>query len=230
MKLILIRHGQSEWNAKNLFTGWIDVDLSEKGKNEAKKAGELLKEAGLFPNICYTSYLKRAIHTAQIALNSLNWEHIDVIRSWKLNERHYGNWQGKNKDEVKAEYGEEQFKAVRRGYDTPPPPIEPTDEDYEKRFPIDKKYDNIGYHPKSESLKDTRERVVEYFFEEIVPSLLVYENVMIAAHGNSLRALIMFLEKIGPKDVSKIEIPTGVPIVYELDSELNIKDKKVYID
>jgi len=227
MKLILLRHGQSQWNAKNLFTGWIDVDLSEKGKNEAKRAGELLKEANLFPNICFTSYLKRAIHTAQIALNSLNWEHIDVIRSWKLNERHYGNWQGKNKDEVKAEYGQELFMAVRRGYDTPPPPIEPTDEDYEKRLPKDLKYENIDI-PKSESLKDTRERVVEYFFEEIFPSLLVYKSVLIAAHGNSLRALIMFLEKIDKKDVNKIEIPTGVPIVYDLDSELNIKDKKIY--
>lgn len=225
MKLILIRHGQSEWNAKNLFTGWIDVNLSEKGKNEAKRAGELLKEAGLYPNICYTSYLKRAIHTAQIALNTLEWEHIDVIRNWRLNERHYGNWQGKNKDEVKKEYGEELFLAVRRGYDTPPPPIEPTDPDYEKRLPKDRKYDEI---PKSESLKDTRKRVVEYFFEEIFPSLLIYETAMIAAHGNSLRALIMFLEKIDPKDIAKIEVPTGVPIVYELDSELNIKNKTIY--
>ena len=228
MKLILLRHGQSEWNAKNLFTGWIDVDLSEKGKNEAKKAGELLKEAGLYPNICYTSYLKRAIHTAQIALNTLEWEHIDVIRSWKLNERHYGNWQGKNKDEVKAEYGEELFMAVRRGYDTPPPPIEESDDDFEKRLPVDKKYEKLGFIPKSESLKDTRERVVEYFFEEIFPSLIVYETAMIAAHGNSLRALIMFLEKISPENVNKIEIPTGVPIVYKLDKELNIKEKKVY--
>ncbi len=225
MKLILIRHGQSEWNAKNLFTGWIDINLSEKGKKEAKRAGELLKEANLYPNICYTSYLKRAIHTAQIALNILEWEHIDVIRNYRLNERHYGNWQGKNKDEVKAEYGEELFMAVRRGYDTPPPPIEPTDDDYEKRLPKDEKYD---YIPKSESLKDTRKRVIEYFFEEIFPSLLVYENVMIAAHGNSLRALIMFLEKIEPKDIAKIEVPTGVPIVYELDSELNIKNKTIY--
>ena len=225
MKLILIRHGQSEWNAKNLFTGWIDINLSEKGKKEAKRAGELLKEANLYPNICYTSYLKRAIHTAQIALNILEWEHIDVIRNYRLNERHYGNWQGKNKDEVKAEYGEELFMAVRRGYDTPPPPIEPTDDDYEKRLPKDDKYD---YIPKSESLKDTRKRVIEYFFEEIFPSLLVYENVMIAAHGNSLRALIMFLEKIEPKDIAKIEVPTGVPIVYELDSELNIKNKTIY--
>ncbi|WP_281950887.1 2,3-bisphosphoglycerate-dependent phosphoglycerate mutase [Nitrosophilus kaiyonis] len=227
MKLILLRHGQSIWNAKNLFTGWIDVELSEKGKEEAKKAGELLKEANLYPNICFTSFLKRAIHTAQIALNTLNWEHIDVIRSWKLNERHYGNWQGKNKDEVKAEYGEELFMAVRRGYDTPPPPIEPTDEDFEKRLPVDKKFENIEM-PKSESLKDTRERVVEYFFEEIFPSMIVYDTVLIAAHGNSLRALIMFLEKVSPKDVNKIEIPTGTPIVYEMDQELNIKNKKIY--
>ena len=227
MKLILLRHGQSEWNAKNLFTGWIDVELSQKGKEEAKKAGELLKEANLYPNICYTSYLKRAIHTAQIALNTLGWEHIDVMRSYKLNERHYGNWQGKNKDEVKAQYGEELFMAVRRGFDTPPPPIEESDVNFEKRLPVDKKYQNITI-PKSESLKDTRERVIEYFFENIVPSLIKYEKVLIAAHGNSLRALIMYLENISPKDVNKIEIPTGVPIVYTLDKELNIKDKVIY--
>ena len=227
MKLILLRHGQSQWNAKNLFTGWIDVDLSEKGIEEAKRAGELLKEADLYPNICFTSYLKRAIHTAQIALNILEWEHIDVIRSWKLNERHYGDWQGKNKDEVKQKYGEELFMAVRRGYDTPPPPLEPTDEDYEKRLPKDRKFENIDI-PKSESLKDTRERVIEYFFEEIFPSMIVYQNVLIAAHGNSLRALIMFLEKISPENVNKIEIPTGVPIVYEIDTELNIKNKTIF--
>ena len=228
MRLTLIRHGQSVWNAKNLFTGWIDVELSEKGRAEAKKAGELLKEAGIFPNICYTSYLKRAIHTAQIALNELGWEHIDVLRSWKLNERHYGDWQGKNKDEVKAKYGEELFMAVRRGYDTPPPPIEESEPDFEERYPVDPKYANIDYHPKSESLKDTRERVIEYFYEEIVPSLLVYEDVMIAAHGNSLRALIMFLEKIAPEEIHKIEIPTGTPIVYELTKELVIKNKTIY--
>ncbi len=228
MKLILIRHGQSVWNAKNLFTGWIDVELSEKGESEAKRAGELLKEAGLYPAICYTSYLKRAIHTAQIALRELNWEHIDVLRSWKLNERHYGDWQGKNKDEVKAKYGEELFLAVRRGYDTPPPPIEESEPDFDERYPKDPKYEDLPYRPKSESLKDTRERVMEYFYEEIVPSLLVYETVMIAAHGNSLRALIMFLEEIAPEDVRTIEVPTGTPIVYELTKELKIKDKIVY--
>ncbi len=228
MKLILIRHGQSVWNAKNLFTGWIDVELSQKGEAEAKRAGELLKEAGLYPAICYTSYLKRAIHTAQIALRELNWEHIDVLRSWKLNERHYGDWQGKNKDEVKAKYGEELFLAVRRGYDTPPPPIEESEPDFEERYPKDPKYDHLPYRPKSESLKDTRERVMEYFYEEIVPSLLVYDTVMIAAHGNSLRALIMFLENIAPEDVRTIEVPTGTPIVYDLTKELKIKDKTIY--
>ncbi len=228
MKLILIRHGQSIWNAKNLFTGWIDVELSQKGEAEAKRAGELLKEAGLYPAICYTSYLKRAIHTAQIALRELNWEHIDVLRSWKLNERHYGDWQGKNKDEVKAKYGEKLFLAVRRGYDTPPPPIEESEPDFDERYPKDPKYDHLPYRPKSESLKDTRERVMEYFYEEIVPSLLVYDTVMIAAHGNSLRALIMFLEDIAPEDVRTIEVPTGIPIVYDLTKELKIKDKTIY--
>jgi len=228
MELILIRHGQSEWNAKNLFTGWIDVELSPKGVEEAKKAGKLLKEAQILPNICYTSYLKRAIHTAQIALKELNWEHIDVIRSWKLNERHYGDWQGRNKKEVKEKYGEELFMAVRRGYDTPPPPLEESDPDYESRYPLEAKYEGIDYHPRSESLKDTRERVVEYFFEEIMPSLILYDSVMIAAHGNSLRALIMYLENIAPEDVSKIEVPTGTPIVYKLTKELKIVDKKVF--
>ena len=227
MRLVLIRHGQSVWNAKNLFTGWIDVELSEKGKNEAKRAGELLKEAGIYPGICYTSYLKRAIHTAQLALNTLGWEHIDVVRSWKLNERHYGDWQGKNKDEVKAKYGEELFLAVRRGYDTPPPPIEPSEPDYEERLPLDPKFDGIEI-PKSESLKDTRERVVEYWYEELVPALLLYDTILIAAHGNSLRALIMYLENIDPKDIAKIEVPTGTPIVYDLTKELKIKNKKIY--
>ncbi len=227
MKVVLIRHGQSVWNAKNLFTGWIDVELSDKGKKEAKRAGELLKEANIYPGICYTSYLKRAIHTAQIALNELGWEHIDVIRSWKLNERHYGDWQGKNKDEVKAKYGEELFLAVRRGYDTPPPPIEPSEPDYEERLPLDPKFAGIEM-PKSESLKDTRERVVEYWYEELVPSLLLYDTILIAAHGNSLRALIMYLENIDPKDISKIEVPTGTPIVYDLTTELKIKNKTIY--
>ncbi|MRI83142.1 MAG: phosphoglyceromutase [Nitratiruptor sp.] len=228
MELILIRHGQSEWNAKNLFTGWIDVELSPKGEEEAREAGALLKEAGLYPQICYTSYLKRAIHTAQIALRELGWEHIDVLRSWKLNERHYGDWQGRNKEEVKAKYGEELFMAVRRGYDTPPPPLEESDPDYATRYPLEPKYEGISYHPRSESLKDTRERVVNYFFSEIFPTLLIYDRVMIAAHGNSLRALIMFLEQIPPEKVHTIEIPTATPIVYTLTQELAIVDKQVY--
>ncbi|NPA03566.1 MAG: 2,3-diphosphoglycerate-dependent phosphoglycerate mutase [Epsilonproteobacteria bacterium] len=227
MKLILLRHGQSVWNAKNLFTGWIDVELSPKGKEEAKKAGELLKEANIHPQLCFTSYLKRAIHTAQIALNTLGWEHIDVIRSWRLNERHYGDWQGKNKDEIKAQYGEELFMAVRRGYDTPPPPIEESEPDFEERYPLDPKYENLPYRPKSESLKDTRERVVAYFFSKIMPALLEKETILVAAHGNSIRALIMFLEKIEPQKVHTIEIPTGVPIIYQLTQELIIKDKKL---
>jgi len=225
MRLILIRHGQSVWNAKNLFTGWIDVELSPKGVEEAKRAGTLLKEAKIYPNICFTSYLKRAIHTAQIVLNAMDWEHIDNLRSWKLNERHYGDWQGKNKDEVKAQYGEEQFMAVRRGYETPPPPLDENDPSFNQRYPLDAKCANLPHKPKSESLKDTRQRVVSYFFEKIMPSLIQKESVLITAHGNSLRALIMFLEKIEPQKVHTIEIPTGTPIVYELTQELEIKDK-----
>ncbi|MRJ01876.1 MAG: 2,3-bisphosphoglycerate-dependent phosphoglycerate mutase [Epsilonproteobacteria bacterium] len=228
MELILIRHGQSEWNAQNLFTGWIDVDLSPKGEEEARRAGELLREAEIYPALCFTSYLKRAIHTAQIALRELGWEHIDVVRSWRLNERHYGDWQGRNKEEVKEKYGEELFMAVRRGYDTPPPPLEESDPDYESRYPLDPKYELIDYHPRSESLKDTRERVIYYFFQAILPQLLEKKSVMIAAHGNSLRALIMFLERISPERVHTIEVPTGTPILYELTQELQIIDKRVY--
>ncbi len=227
MRLVLLRHGQSLWNAKNLFTGWIDVDLSEKGEIEAKIAGKILKQNGIYPQICFTSYLKRAIHTAQLALREMEWEHIDVLRSWRLNERHYGKWQGKNKLEVEKEYGKELFFAVRRGYEVPPPPLEPEDPDFDRLYPLEKKYEKIGYMPKSESLKETKERVLYYFYEKIVPAMFSLNTVLVAAHGNSLRALIMHIENIDPTEISKIEIPTGTPILYRFDRNMKAIHKTI---
>jgi 2,3-bisphosphoglycerate-dependent phosphoglycerate mutase len=227
-KLVLVRHGQSLYNLQNRFTGWTDVELSEQGKREAKEAGALLKEHHIYPDICFTSWLKRAIHTAQLALGELGWEHIDVKRSYKLNERHYGAWQGKDKDIVKKEEGEEQFLAVRRGYDVPPPPL---DEDDERVVWRDKKYANIqrSLLPLSESLKDTKKRVVEYFESTIKKELQEEKTVFISAHGNSLRALVMELEQISKEDVVKLEIPTGEIIVYTFDSSLNVVKKEILI-
>lgn len=225
-KLILVRHGQSVYNQKNIFTGWSDVELSEKGKKEAKEAGELLKENLLFPDICFTSWLKRAIHTTQIILKELEWEHIDICKSWKLNERHYGAWQGKNKDKIKNEVGEEVFLSIRRGYDTPPPPLELDD----KRSALfDKKYENIDPKllPRSESLKDTKKRTVNYYFEKIVPFLTQNKTVLVSAHGNSLRSLVMQIENINKKDIVKYEIPTGEIIVYDVNDIMKLTDKTV---
>ena len=227
-KLILVRHGQSVYNLQNRFTGWTDVELSQQGQTEARQAGTLLKEHHIYPDICFTSWLKRAIHTAQLALSELEWEQIDVKRSYKLNERHYGAWQGKDKDAVKEEEGEEQFLAVRRGYDVPPPPLDENDERVVWR---DKKYANIPHNflPLSESLKDTRKRVIEYFQEEIVAELQKKKTVLISAHGNSLRALVMYLEKMSKEDVVKLEIPTGEIIVYNFDEALQIEKKEILI-
>jgi len=227
-RLILVRHGQSVYNLQNRFTGWTDVELSQQGQTEARQAGTLLKEHHIYPDICFTSWLKRAIHTAQLALSELEWEQIDVKRSYKLNERHYGAWQGKDKDAVKEEEGEEQFLAVRRGYDVPPPPLDENDERVVWR---EKKYANIPHSllPLSESLKDTRKRVIEYFQEEIVAELQKKKTVLISAHGNSLRALVMYLEKMSKEDVVKLEIPTGEIIVYNFDEALQIEKKEILI-
>ncbi len=225
-KLILLRHGQSIYNQKNIFTGWSDVDLSKQGRKEAKEAGELLKKSGILPEVCFTSWLKRAIHTSQIVLKELNWEQIDVIKSWKLNERHYGAWQGKDKNRIKKEVGEKMFLKIRRGYATPPPPLE----DEDKRLPQnEKKYQNLDIDilPKSESLKDTKKRVVNYFYEKIAPYLSKNKTVLVSAHGNSLRSLVMELESVSKKDIINFEIPTGELIVYEFDSTLKIVDKTV---
>ena len=227
-KLILMRHGQSIYNLQNRFTGWTDVDLSEQGVCEAKEAGALLKKHQLYPDICFTSWLKRAIHTANLALEVLEWEHLDVQRSYKLNERHYGAWQGRDKDEVKKEEGEEQFLAVRRGYDVPPPALR---EDDARVVWRDKKYANIDktFLPLSESLKDTKKRVLEYYKKAIIPQLKKEKTVLISAHGNSLRALVMELEKISEQDIVSFEIPTGEIIVYTFDCNMNIVRKEIFL-
>ena len=227
-RLVLVRHGQSIYNKKNLFTGWTDVDLSEQGRQEAKNAGILLKKNNIYPDICFTSWLKRAVHTAQILLQELEWEQIDSLRSYKLNERHYGAWQGRDKDAVKKEYGEEEFLAVRRGYDVPPPPLHGNDE---RCVSHDKKYAKIDKSllPLSESLKDTKKRVLEYYNEQIIPNLQENKTVLISAHGNSLRALVMELEQINEKDIVSFEIPTGEIITYTFDGAMKIEEKKVLI-
>ena len=226
-RLILMRHGQSIYNQKNLFTGWTDVDLSAQGITEAKEAGQLLLRHNIYPDICFTSWLKRAIHTAQLTLKELEWEHIDSLRSYKLNERHYGAWQGRDKDEVKKESGENKFLAVRRGYDVAPPLLSPNDSRVTKN---DKKYENIEEDllPLSESLKDTKKRVLEYYHEKIEAALLENKTVLISAHGNSLRALVMYLEKMSEEEIVKFEIPTGEIISYTLDSNLNVINKEVF--
>ncbi len=213
--LVLLRHGESEWNAKNLFTGWVDVPLSEKGVGEAKASGVMLKEQGILPDLLFTSLLKRAITTANLALDEADRSWIPVERSWHLNERHYGALQGLDKKETRDKYGEEQFMQWRRSYDTPPPPIEPGSEfsqDGDPRYagePI----------PRTECLKDVLERLMPYWDETLVPALQTGKTVMVAAHGNSLRALVKHLDDISDEDISELNIPTGIPLVYELDEE-----------
>jgi len=222
--LILLRHGQSVYNQENIFTGWTDVELSEQGRKEAKRVAEELKKLQLYPDICYTSWLKRAIHTAQIALSEMEWEHIDCIKSWKLNERHYGAWQQRNKDEVKQEVGEKMFLSIRRGYDTPPPPL---DEDDPRAVKFDPKYKELdpALLPKCESLKETHRRVNEYYHEVLIPELGKGKTVLVSAHGNSLRALVMEVEKLSTDRVVELEIPTGMPVVYRYNSSLQVIEK-----
>ncbi len=220
-KLILVRHGKSLWNVKNVFTGWTDIDLAPEGIEEAKKAGELIKSNLIDVDICFSSYLKRAIRTAWIMLETAEMMHVDCHYSWKLNERHYGDWQGKNKDEVLREVGEAHFLSVRRGYDTPPPSLYPED----KRNPqYDSNYKMLDSTilPLGESLKDTSKRVVNYFFEAIAPELAKGKTVLISAHGNSLRAMIEYLEHISTEDIANVEVATGKPHLYEFDGKLNV--------
>lgn len=217
--LVMIRHGESEWNKANLFTGWTDVELSENGWNEAHQGGRLLKEEGLSLDICYTSYLKRAIHTASAVLGELDEEWIPVVKDWRLNERHYGALQGLNKSETAAKYGAEQVRIWRRSFDIQPPALDPADE---RNPALQKMYRNVekSLLPLTESLKDTIARVVPYYENVIRKDIEAGRNVLIAAHGNSLRALVKYLDGISDDDIVGINIPTGIPLVYELDDDL----------
>ncbi|XVK24888.1 2,3-diphosphoglycerate-dependent phosphoglycerate mutase [Pectinatus frisingensis] len=224
MKLVLIRHGESEWNQKNLFTGWTDVDLTEKGRNEAHTAGNALKEKGFDFDICYTSYLKRAIHTLDIILSELDRVWLPVIKTWKLNERHYGALQGLNKSETAVKYGEEQVKIWRRSFDVCPPLLSQTDKRNPALLPA---YKNVIKNelPLSESLKDTIARVVPYYQEHILQDMKAGKRVIIAAHGNSLRALVKMLDGLSSEEIVNVNIPTGVPLVYEFDDNWSVTNK-----
>ncbi len=213
--LILLRHGNSDWNQKNLFTGWVDVRLSEQGEAEAKRAGELLKASGLTPDVLYTSLLTRAIDTANIALDAADRAWIPVHRSWRLNERHYGALQGLDKAETLQKYGEEKFMQWRRSFDVPPPPL---DDDAEYSQVHDERYRGIdGEIPRTESLKIVIDRMLPYWESDIVPALASGQTVLVTAHGNSLRALVKHLDGIGDDAIAELNIPTGIPLVYELD-------------
>ena len=216
MKLVLIRHGESEWNKLNLFTGWTDVELSEKGVEEAKAGGRSLKEAGFDFDLCYTSYLKRAIHTLNFVLSEMDREWLPVTKTWKLNERHYGALQGLNKAETAEKYGEEKVKIWRRSFDVQPPALDPTDD---RNPALQEAYrnENKDELPLAESLKDTIARAVPYYEQEILPQMKAGKRVIIAAHGNSLRALVKYFENLTDEEIIGVNIPTGVPLVYTFD-------------
>ena len=228
-KLILVRHGQSDWNLENRFTGWVDVDLSEAGLAEARAGGRALAEEGLQIDLAYTSVLKRAIRTLWIILDELDQMWVPVERSWRLNERHYGALQGLDKAETVAEYGEDQVKIWRRSYATPPPPLD-RDDPTHPRF--ERRYADIppAELPDSESLATTLERVLPYWTTTIAPELVQGRTVMIAAHGNSLRALVKHLEGISEDAIVELNIPTGMPLIYELDDDLTVKSSRYLAD
>lgn len=217
--LILLRHGQSLWNEQDLFTGWFDSPLTPKGEEEAREAGRLLLAEGLLPDILHTSLLNRAIRTANLALEEADLLWLPVRRSWRLNERHYGDLQGKNKAEIKAEYGDDQFKIWRRSFDTPPPALPENDERHPSR---DRRYELLppDLLPNTECLKDVVVRVLPYWHDVIAADLRAGRRVLVAAHGNSLRALVKHLDVIGDAEIAELNIPTGVPLVYELDDHL----------
>jgi 2,3-bisphosphoglycerate-dependent phosphoglycerate mutase len=215
--LVLLRHGESDWNALNLFTGWVDVGLTEKGRAEAVRSGELLTEHGLLPDVLYTSLLRRAITTAHLALDTADRLWIPVRRSWRLNERHYGALQGLDKAETKERYGEEQFMIWRRSYDTPPPPIEPGSKFSQDTDP---RYANIGGGPLTECLADVVARFLPYFTDVVIPDLRTGKTVLIVAHGNSLRALVKYLDGMSDEEIVGLNIPTGIPLRYDLDSDM----------
>ena len=218
-KVVLLRHGESDWNRENRFTGWTDVDLSEKGRAEAKAAGVLLKKEGYVFDQAFSSVLKRAIRTMNLALDEMDLLWVPVERSFRLNERHYGALQGLNKSETAAKFGEDQVKIWRRSYDVPPPPLEPSDE----RFPgHDPRYTGLAAAdlPLTECLKDTVARFLPYWHERIAPAVKSGKRVLVTAHGNSLRALVKYLDDISDADIIELNIPTGIPLVYELDENL----------
>jgi 2,3-bisphosphoglycerate-dependent phosphoglycerate mutase len=226
--LILLRHGNSDWNQKNLFTGWVDVRLSEQGTTEARRAGELLAESGLKPEIVYTSVLTRAIQTADLALEVADRLWIPVKRTWRLNERHYGALQGKDKAQTLAEYGPEKFQTWRRSFDVPPPPL---GDDAEYSQVHDERYIGIdGEIPRTESLKLVIERMLPYWESDITVDLAAGKTVLVTAHGNSLRALVKHLDNISDDDIAELNIPTGIPLVYELDDTFMPTAPGVYLD
>lgn len=223
-KLVLVRHGQSTWNLENRFTGWTDVDLTEQGRTEAKAGGKLLKDGNYEFDIAYTSVLKRAIKTLWIVMEETGFEWIPVVRAWQLNERHYGALQGLNKAEMAVTYGDEQVKVWRRSYDVPPPALELTDERHPRFDPryADVKPENL---PATESLKITLERVLPYWHSTIAPSIMEGKRVLIVAHGNSLRALVKYLDNISEVEIPELNIPTGIPLVYELNQDLKPENR-----
>jgi 2,3-bisphosphoglycerate-dependent phosphoglycerate mutase len=218
-KVVLLRHGESDWNRENRFTGWTDVDLSDRGRQEAKEAGQLLKREGYTFDHSFTSVLKRAIRTHWLALDEMDLLWIPVERSWRLNERHYGALQGLNKAETAAKFGEAQVKIWRRSYDIPPPPLEENDERHPR---FDARYEDLSASelPRTECLKDTVARFLPYWHEAIAPSIKQGKKVLVAAHGNSLRALVKYLDGISDEAIVELNIPTGIPLVYELDESL----------
>ncbi len=222
IRLVLTRHGQSTWNKENRFTGWTDVGLTERGIREAKDAGKILKEEGFEFQLAYTSYLKRAIKTLWYILEEMDAMWIPVYKTWRLNEKHYGDLQGYNKAEMAEKVGAEQVLLWRRSYDTPPPPI-PLDDPRHPRF--EKKYAALTPEelPATEALKDTIERIIPYWENEIIPSLKKYKEVLISAHGNSLRGIVKYLKNMSPEEILKFNIPTGIPYVFEFDDDMNLQ-------
>jgi 2,3-bisphosphoglycerate-dependent phosphoglycerate mutase len=218
-RLVLLRHGESTWNAKGLFTGWVDVELSEQGEREAVRGGELLSERGVLPDLVHTSVLRRAIRTAEISLAVAERSWIPVRRSWRLNERHYGALQGKDKAQTRKEFGDEQFMLWRRSYDTPPPELA---DDAEYSQAGDPRYAALPpeARPRTECLADVVERMLPYWYDAVVPDLRTGATVLLAAHGNSLRALVKHLDGISDEDIAGLNIPTGIPLLYELDGDL----------
>lgn len=225
MQLVLVRHGESEWNRLNLFTGWHDVELSEKGREEAREAGRLLRDEGFDFDVCYTSYLKRAIDTLNFILAEMDREWLPVVKTWKMNERHYGALQGLNKAETAAKYGEEQVKIWRRSFDVPPPELDEGDP-RNPRSQTQYRYENKDELPLAESLKTTIARVMPYYHDVIERDMAAGRRVIIASHGNSLRALVKYLDGISDREIVELNIPTGVPLLYEFDETFKVTGKR----